>query len=174
MNAQTPRPVDLPRTDNWDEAKIIAGPSTLAERAQWRSKLIDWRKDAAIRLNYDDSAYQSAELFNNPSYNVALIWLWDELLFDYSTQQFTPDKLLADAQKFGAQSLLYAVPRQFAQPVPTAVATTVFSACCRAADDEFAAGVDHSEGSRLGLAGYADQGGHYGMRGEWSGGSNGS
>ena len=101
MNAQTPRPVDLPRTDNWDEAKIIAGPSTLAERAQWRSKLIDWRKDAAIRLNYDDSAYQSAELFNNPSYNVALIWLWDELLFDFSTQQFTPDKLLADAQKFG-------------------------------------------------------------------------
>jgi hypothetical protein len=102
MNAQTPRPVDLPHTDNWNEADIIAGPSTLADRQQWRSRLVDWRKDAATGLNYDDNAYQSAELFNNPSYSVALIWLWDELLFDFSTQEFTPDKLLADAQKFGS------------------------------------------------------------------------
>ena len=29
------------------------------------------------------------------------MWLWDERLFDHDAQRFTPDRLLADAERFG-------------------------------------------------------------------------
>ena len=101
LNSNEPRGVDLPLPVGDDTAKIFAGPSTLAEREQWREHLTTWRANAIKSLNYDDSAYSNAAIANRSNYNCALIWLWDELLFDFENQVFTPHKLLADSQRFG-------------------------------------------------------------------------
>lgn len=101
LNSNEPRGVDLPAPVGDDEAKIFAGPATLAQREEWRAKLAAWRLDAAQRIKYDDQAYRNAAIAGRPNYNAALIWLWDELLFDFENQIFTPEKLLADAQRFG-------------------------------------------------------------------------
>jgi hypothetical protein len=101
LNSNEPRGVDLPAPVGDDEAKIFAGPTTLAQREEWRAKLVAWRLDAAQRINYDDQAYRNEAIAGRPNYNAALIWLWDELLFDFENQIFTPEKLLADADRFG-------------------------------------------------------------------------
>ena len=101
LNSNEPRGVDLPAPVGDDTAKIFAGPATLTERDDWRAKLIAWRLDAAQRISYTDQAYRNEAIAGRPNYNAALIWLWDELLFDFERQEFTPDKLIADAQRFG-------------------------------------------------------------------------
>ena len=101
LNSNEPRGVDLPAPVGDDEAKIFAGPANLAQREEWRAKLAAWRLDAAQRINYDDQAYRNEAIAGRPNYNAALIWLWDELLFDFENQIFTPVKLLADADRFG-------------------------------------------------------------------------
>lgn len=101
MNSIVPRPLHLPSTSDWDNAKIIAGPKILADRQKWREDLKTWRTESAQRFHYSDAVYNDPEIEENPSYNVAVIWLWDELLFDFTTQEFTPEKLIADSQKFG-------------------------------------------------------------------------
>ena len=101
LNSKEPRGVDLPAPVGDDEAKIFAGPASLAEREQWRADLINWRSDALNRFDYDDRAYSNAAIAGRANYNAALIWLWDELLFDFENQVFTPAKLIADAKRFG-------------------------------------------------------------------------
>lgn len=101
LNSKLPRGVDLPLPVGSDEAKIFAGPDSLADREQWRKDLHAWRDASAKKINYDDSIYKTPGLASIDSFNVALIWLWDELLFDFENQKFTPEKLIADNQKFG-------------------------------------------------------------------------
>ena len=101
LNSKEPRGVDLPLPVGDENAKVFAGPATLAEREKWREDLASWRIEAKKQLNYDDRAYSNAAIANRSNYNCALIWLWDELLFDFENQVFTPAKLLADAQRFG-------------------------------------------------------------------------
>ncbi len=101
LNPKEPRSVDFATPVGDDEAKIFAGPKTLAERDQWRTKLINWQAEAKQRLNYNDRAYLKSEVANRHNYNEALIWLWDELLFDFENQVFTPEKLIADSKRFG-------------------------------------------------------------------------
>ena len=62
LNSKTPRGVDLPMPVGNDEAKMFAGPKTLAERAEWRNQLHTWRIDAAKRINYDDLVYRDQKL----------------------------------------------------------------------------------------------------------------
>lgn len=101
MISNAPRLSDLASTSNWDEAKIIAGPTTLAERDEWRLELQSWRKASAERFKYNDAAYLNERISNESTYSLALIWLWDELLFDFTTQEFTPEKLIEDSARFG-------------------------------------------------------------------------
>lgn len=84
-----------------DDAKIISGPDSLDQRENWRIRLHEWREESIKRINYDDSIYRSPNLPSLNSFNLAVIWLWDELLFDFDKQIFTPDKLINDFQKFG-------------------------------------------------------------------------
>lgn len=84
-----------------DEAKMFAGPLSLADREVWRSQLQEWKLRSASQMNYDNSRYSSMEYKTFGSFNVALVWLWDELLFDFDAQEFTPDKLIEDCSKFG-------------------------------------------------------------------------
>jgi len=99
--SQAPRPIDLASERNWDDAKIISGPKTLADRDEWRAELRSWREASAKRFSYDGSAYNRPGFVDDSSYSIALIWIWDELLFDFEKQVFTPEKLIADSQKFG-------------------------------------------------------------------------
>ena len=101
LNSKIPRGVDLPMPVGSDEAKMFSGPATLAERDTWRKQLHAWKAESAQRINYDGSIYDDPNLSSINSFNVALIWLWDELLFDFDNQCFTPEKLIADSQKFG-------------------------------------------------------------------------
>jgi len=101
INSKDPRGVDLPMSVGNDDAKMFAGPETLAGRVEWRNQLHTWRTDAAERINYQDLVYRDSKLSSITDFNIALIWLWDELLFDFESGNFTPGKLLADSQKFG-------------------------------------------------------------------------
>lgn len=101
LNSNEPRGVDLPAPVGDDEAKIFAGPKSLAEREQWRNELAKWRNEAIVRYSYNDQAYRNEAIAGRPNYNAALIWLWDELLFDFENQVFTPAKLIKDAERFG-------------------------------------------------------------------------
>ena len=101
VNSKLPRGVDLPMPVGSDEAKMFAGPESLSERESWRRKLHAWKMESAAKLNYDGSRYSSINFKSHESFNVALIWLWDELLFDFEKQEFTPERLIKDSEKFG-------------------------------------------------------------------------
>ena len=103
-----PRPIDRPTTvpldgePDWaslDEAKIFAAPEDPADRDAWRARLTAWREDARARHRFDGAAYdRPGARWAARCFTVAQVWLWDELLFDFAEQRFTPDRFLADAQ----------------------------------------------------------------------------
>ena len=107
-----PRPIDLP-TDVpldagadlsiLDEAKILAAPDDPQDWPRWREQISRWRDEARNRIEYNDSIYSSPQsVWTTKAASVALVWLWDELLFDFGSGRFTPDRFLADAQeRFG-------------------------------------------------------------------------
>src|SRR5206468_3764983 len=107
----SPRPIDLPTTvplaptaelTALDGAKILAAPDDPADWPAWRDALRRWRSEAARRIDYDGSAYERPELaWTQRCFAVALVWLWDELLYDHAAGRFTVDRLCADAERFG-------------------------------------------------------------------------
>jgi sulfatase modifying factor 1 len=101
----SPRPVDLPTPidGELDTAKIIAAPSDPAEWPAWRSRLAEWRRDARARLGYTGALYDRPEFaWTQSCFCVALVWLWDELLYDFEAGRFTPERLLDEgAREFG-------------------------------------------------------------------------
>ena len=107
----SPRPVDLPTTvplsgapaTQLDAAKIFAAPSDPSDWPAWREALHKWRAEARARIAYDDGAYRREELgWTQRCFAVALVWLWDERLWDFSAGRFTPRRLLDEAaREFG-------------------------------------------------------------------------
>ena len=91
-----PRPIDRPTPidGELDSAKIIAAPDDPADWPAWRDALARWRDEA--RAGYDGSAYERLE-WTQSCFSVALVWLWDERLYDHEAQRFTPERLLAEA-----------------------------------------------------------------------------
>src|SRR5207247_4917132 len=61
------------------------------------------RAEARARIAYDDGAYRRDELaWTQRCFAVALVWLWDERLWDFSAGRFTPQRLLDEAaHEFG-------------------------------------------------------------------------
>lgn len=110
-----PRPIDLPTPvpldgdtgtsgglEALDDAKIFAAPDDPALWPAWRDRLHAWRDDARRRHSYTDEAYRRrGAAWAARCWTVAQVWLWDELLFSFEEQRFTPERLLADAQRFG-------------------------------------------------------------------------
>jgi sulfatase modifying factor 1 len=102
-----PRPVDLPmrvpldgRLDDLDGAKILAAPDDPAEWPAWRRALGRWRDEARERVQHDGSAYERPELhWTQHCFACALVWLWDELLYDHDAHRFTPERLLEEAER---------------------------------------------------------------------------
>jgi hypothetical protein len=103
----TPRPIDLPTPvplegplDALDTAKILAAPDDPADWPAWRDVLRRWRRDAAERVGYDGSAYDRPEFaWTRSCFAVALVWLWDELLYDHAAGRFTPERFCAESKR---------------------------------------------------------------------------
>ena len=96
--------MDLPTTlpldgsldpDVGDVAKVFAAPDDPADRPRWRAALDRWRTEARERLGWTGAVYdREAGRWASTSYSVALVWLWDERLFDHAAQRFTVDRFL--------------------------------------------------------------------------------
>jgi formylglycine-generating enzyme len=104
-----PRPIDLPTQvplepgaplDALDTAKIFAAPDDPADWPAWRETLGRWRSDAAARVAYDDNAYGLPEFaWTQGCFSVALVWLWDELLYDHAAARFTPERFCDESER---------------------------------------------------------------------------
>jgi len=86
-----------------DGAKILAAPKDPAEWSAWREALSRWRAEARGRHDDNDAFYRRPDLgWASSCFVVSQVWLWDELLYDWATHRFTPERLLADArERFG-------------------------------------------------------------------------
>ncbi|WP_022887039.1 SUMF1/EgtB/PvdO family nonheme iron enzyme [Glaciibacter superstes] len=118
-----PRAIDLPtvlpphgRIDpaTGDIAKIFAAPDDPEDWPAWRTALAKWRAEAQERLGYSGAAYEAeSSRWTRSCYSVALVWLWDERLFDHKNQCFTVDAFLdatADHGGFDGIVLWHAYP----------------------------------------------------------------
>jgi hypothetical protein len=96
-------PGTLERLEELDTGKILAAPSQRSDRGVWREQLHRWREDARSRLGHDRSLYARPDLtWTRTCVVVTQVWIWDELLFDWDRGEFTPDRLLDDAEeRFG-------------------------------------------------------------------------
>ena len=108
MNPLEPRPNDRPTVvdldaPDWaamDTAKIIAAPEDPADCPRWRAVLDRWRAGVADRYPIGAGIYEQPEgKWAQTCYAIAQIWLWDELLYDFDRGCFTPERLLADAER---------------------------------------------------------------------------
>ncbi|PVG84000.1 hypothetical protein DDE18_06910 [Nocardioides gansuensis] len=106
-----PRPIDLPTPvplepgadlSVLDEAKIIAAPDDPGDRPAWRAALQRWREEARGRIGYDGSLYDAGDgRWAATAWNVALVWLWDEVVRDWGGECFDADRLLAAYDDLG-------------------------------------------------------------------------
>ncbi|WP_285103819.1 SUMF1/EgtB/PvdO family nonheme iron enzyme [Promicromonospora sp. MEB111] len=114
FNPLVPRPIDRPTevatgaltpeaSEALDQAKIFSGPADPADRPAWRETLRAWRSDARDRHGYTGAAYARPEAaWAARCSTVAQVWLWDELLYSFEEERFTPERFLADArERFG-------------------------------------------------------------------------
>jgi hypothetical protein len=107
-----PRPIDRPTPvplapdadlSVLDEAKIFAAPQDPADWPAWRDALRRWREEARGRLDHEahtasSGAYRDAPWVSS-CYSVALLWLWDERLYDHEAGTFHPEEFLAGARR---------------------------------------------------------------------------
>lgn len=106
IDRPTPVPLD-PEADlsGLDRAKILAAPDDPTEWPRWRAQLGRWRAEARRRVEADMPAlqrYSHSQLqWTASCRSVALVWLWDELLYDSTACAFTPERLLAAHESFG-------------------------------------------------------------------------
>jgi Sulfatase-modifying factor enzyme 1 len=106
-----PRPIDLPTTlpldgtldpEVGDIAKIFAAPEDPADWPAWRAALTRWRTEARERLGYTGKQYDRLETAWTAScHSVALVWLWDERLFDRAEHRFDVDGFLDLTKDYG-------------------------------------------------------------------------
>ena len=99
-----PRPIDLPTEvplepdadlSVLDEAKVLAAPARVEDRPAWRAALHRWRAEARERTAYDDRRYRDPGLtWVSSAWNVAMVWLWDEVVWDWEAGRFDADRLL--------------------------------------------------------------------------------
>ncbi|MFL6121065.1 SUMF1/EgtB/PvdO family nonheme iron enzyme [Actinophytocola sp.] len=118
-----PRPIDLPTAlpldgeldpEVGDIAKVFAAPDDPADWPAWRTALARWRDEARERLGYRGTRYERPETaWTAGCYSVALVWLWDERLFNHAEGRFEVAGFLdrtADYGGFDGVVLWHAYP----------------------------------------------------------------
>jgi hypothetical protein len=124
LDPLVPRPIDRPTAvpldpaadlSVLDDAKILAAPDDPADWPVWRSTISRWADDARRRTGYTGAAYDgSAAAWTQTAWSVALIWLWDEQLYDHATHRFTVTEFLERSRSrfggFDAVVLWHAYP----------------------------------------------------------------
>ncbi len=98
-----------------DAAKIFAASTDPNDWPRWRDQLRTWKREARTRIGPDDALYRRPDLaWARGCFVISQVWLWDELLYDFATGKFTPERLLADARErfggFDAVVLWHAYP----------------------------------------------------------------
>ncbi|WP_378148173.1 SUMF1/EgtB/PvdO family nonheme iron enzyme [Cnuibacter sp. UC19_7] len=111
LNPLVPRPIDLPTelplegdlpSETGDIAKVFAAPGDPALWPAWRAALHRWRDDAVVRLADDGAVYDRPETrWTQTCFSVALVWLWDERLFDRAAGRFDVAGFLARTADHG-------------------------------------------------------------------------
>lgn len=111
-NPLVPRPIDMP-TDVplhpnadltvLDDAKILAAPDDPADWPAWRAAITRWARDARRRIGYDGAHYEDpATTWASTAWSAALVWLWDEELYDHAARRFTVEVFLERSRvRFG-------------------------------------------------------------------------
>ncbi|MHA7134272.1 SUMF1/EgtB/PvdO family nonheme iron enzyme [Oerskovia turbata] len=112
FDSLVPRPIDLPTSvpldrdltpedvAALDQAKIFSAPDDAAQWAAWRERLEAWRADARERHGFTGAVYERPEgAWAATCFTVAQVWLWDELLYSFEENRFTPERFLADARE---------------------------------------------------------------------------
>lgn len=99
-----PRPIDRPTVvalgADLAGAKIFAAPDDPEEWPRWRAQLAAWRDVA--KAGYSGALYDAPEYeWTQSCFSVRLLWLWDELLYDFDHARFTPERLLEEARGWG-------------------------------------------------------------------------
>ncbi len=90
-----------PNTEDMDAAKIFAGPDAVADRPLWLSLLERWRDDRASAVRARRSGPRQ-QRWASRCRTVFFGWIWDERLYDWTTDRFTPERLLAElTEDFG-------------------------------------------------------------------------
>jgi hypothetical protein len=105
----SPRPIDLPTEvplhaeadlAALDGAKIFAAPDDPRDWPAWHEALARWRSEALARTGHDGAAYDLPEFaWTQRCFAVALLWLWDETLYDFDASRFTPGRVLAEGER---------------------------------------------------------------------------
>jgi hypothetical protein len=94
------RPLDSDEMARLDAGKIFAAPDDPALWPAWRERLSQWREASRAALGYRGEVYDQPEAaWAATCFTVAQVWLWDELLFSFEEQCFTPDRFLGDARR---------------------------------------------------------------------------
>ena len=110
FNPLMPRDIDLPTllgSDGIDDVagdviKIFSAPPDPAEWPAWRDRLTQWREAALTRLAYSGAAYDEEHArWARGCFSVALVWLWDERLYDHARGRFTVDAFLSGSADHG-------------------------------------------------------------------------
>lgn len=104
-----PRPIDLPTLvpletgadlSVLDEAKILAAPDDPDDIPRWRDRLTTWRREAITRIQYRDALYADPAFdWVSGCFSVALMWLWDETLYDHRAGRFRAEEFVEAAER---------------------------------------------------------------------------
>ena len=113
VDLSLPRPIDRPTPVPLDEttdlavlddAKFLAAPDDPADRPAWRAALRRWREEARRRVGYDDARY-TAVTWPSRAWILAVVWLWDEVLYDWGGTdrpgRHDAERLLSAYEPFG-------------------------------------------------------------------------
>ena len=101
-----PRPIDRPttcpssvtRSGRADRAKIFAAPDDPADWPAWRDSCA---AGATAPAGGSRRRLPARRQLGGALLQQALVWLWDERLFDHDARRFTADRFLDDAERFG-------------------------------------------------------------------------
>ena len=84
--------------DDLDRAKIVAGPDDPVDWPAWRSKLAQWRSQAADRFPRRSTRGPAPQPWAARCRTIFLAWLWDARLYDMESDRFTPELLITQLQ----------------------------------------------------------------------------